>query len=48
MAGAEGAVVAAGGVGFVVVVAGWAKTGAAMVSASKPRGSRESFNIDLS
>ena len=47
-AGIAGAIVPAGGVGLVVVVADWAKTGAATVNASNPRGRRESFNIDCS
>jgi len=47
-AGIAGAIVPAGGVGLVVVGADWAKTGAATVNASKPRGRRESFNIDYS
>jgi len=47
-AGIAGAIAPAGGVGLVVVVAGWAKTGAAIVSANSPMGSRESFNIDCS
>jgi len=37
-----------GDVGLVGVVAVCANTGAAMVSASKPRGSRENLNIDFS
>jgi hypothetical protein len=47
-AGIAGAIVPAGGVGVVVVVADWAKTGAATVSASNARGRRDSFNIDCS
>jgi len=47
-AGMAGAIFPAGGVGVVVVVADWAKTGATTVSASNPTGRRESFNIDCS
>jgi len=47
-AGVAGAIVPVGGVGLVVVVAGWAKTGAAKAKASNPIGRPESFNIDFS
>src|SRR5207247_159859 len=39
VAGMAGAIVPDGDVGLVGVVAGWANTGAATVSASRPRGS---------
>jgi hypothetical protein len=46
--GIAGAIAPAGGVGLDVVVAGWAKTGAATVNANNPMGRREIVNIDCS
>jgi hypothetical protein len=49
-AGTAGAIVDDGGVTVLglVVVAGWAITGAAMVKARKPIANRENFNILIS
>jgi hypothetical protein len=47
--GAAGAVIEDGELEFgVAVVTGWAITGAAIVNANSPMGSRENFNISFS
>jgi hypothetical protein len=49
VAGTAGAIVDDGEVVLgVVVVAGWANTGPAIVKANSPKGSRENFNIFIS
>jgi hypothetical protein len=47
--GEDGAIVEDGEVAFgVVLVAGWAITGAAIVKAKRPSGNRENLNIVVS